>query len=589
MVVRARAGRPLLYSRYSASFRAATYGTLSREKTNRRSARPTRMQGTSAEASPRGGLSVFGLLKKASSGVTSGVRHLVSKKKRRFLKDGFDLDLSYTTPQLIAMGYPCTGTEIVYRNPATQVSAFIAKYHHDTCKVYNLCIERTYPASLVGLTDGLVENHGTFDHNAMPLFSLLPLMRSIALWLDRSPAHVAAIHCKAGKGRTGMVICAYLVWSGECATAAEALHLFGVRRTTNGKGVTIPSQRRYVEYAQRLRELAGGGAAAELPTLRTVELRGAVHNAGAAAATAAIDITDAVGGGAAAAAAAAPSSSSSSSSSTPSRGLMALPLLQLPPLLRIDRVVLLDAPDAATQPGTYFTVELVHRQDGGAGPPPAPTESPSWRMWRVYDHRTTQAVQQVGSMSDATDGGTPRKGKGGSMMRRASLSLTRGGSVEASSARTGAGGAGDRSEGMICDPRRGLPAIAGDVKIVVHLANGKKLAQLWFHTAFVGDGGGGNVATLDVRKSELDKARKNKSLPASFRVRVVFAQKLGTADETSERAKLENSARMSTNNLGPALTQQDEGDEDEDDDEEEDEEEGDGVDSARAALASTRF
>mmetsp|Transcript_5341 Transcript_5341/g.4923 ORF Transcript_5341/g.4923 Transcript_5341/m.4923 type:complete len:122 (+) Transcript_5341:255-620(+) len=34
------------------------------------------------------------------------VKSLVSKKKKRFVQDGFNLDLSYITPNLIAMGYP---------------------------------------------------------------------------------------------------------------------------------------------------------------------------------------------------------------------------------------------------------------------------------------------------------------------------------------------------------------------------------------------------------------------------------------------------------------------------------------------------
>ncbi|KAK0584001.1 hypothetical protein LWI29_006280 [Acer saccharum] len=50
----------------------------------------------------------------------------------------------------------------------------------------------------------------------------------------------------AGKGRTGLMVCAYLVYGGM--TAEEALQLYAYKRTTNNEGVSIPSQRRYVGY-----------------------------------------------------------------------------------------------------------------------------------------------------------------------------------------------------------------------------------------------------------------------------------------------------------------------------------------------------
>jgi hypothetical protein len=41
---------------------------------------------------------------------TKLARNLVSKQKRRYTQDGFDLDLSYITECIIAMGIPSEGT-----------------------------------------------------------------------------------------------------------------------------------------------------------------------------------------------------------------------------------------------------------------------------------------------------------------------------------------------------------------------------------------------------------------------------------------------------------------------------------------------
>ncbi|CAL5391382.1 unnamed protein product [Camellia sinensis] len=51
---------------------------------------------------------------------------------------------------------------------------------------------------------------------------------------------------KASKGRTGLMVSAYLVYSGM--SAKEALQVYAHKRTTNNEGVSIPSQRHYVGY-----------------------------------------------------------------------------------------------------------------------------------------------------------------------------------------------------------------------------------------------------------------------------------------------------------------------------------------------------
>src|SRR4051812_34333501 len=68
----------------------------------------------------------------------------------------------------------------------------------------------------------------------------------------KNPENIIAIHCKAGKGRTGLMTTSYLLFVGCCKTAAEAIEFYGKRRTTNGEGLTIASQIRYLGYFEKL-------------------------------------------------------------------------------------------------------------------------------------------------------------------------------------------------------------------------------------------------------------------------------------------------------------------------------------------------
>lgn len=113
-----------------------------------------------------------------------------------------------------------------------------------------------------------------------PFSTLTTICEDIAAFLAKDELNVAAVACKvveeqwldfflkcltpcspftafcaivmccraiqSGKGRAGLVVCAYLVHCGF--SAEDALEIFSQTRTTDQSGITTPSQQRYVHY-----------------------------------------------------------------------------------------------------------------------------------------------------------------------------------------------------------------------------------------------------------------------------------------------------------------------------------------------------
>jgi phosphatidylinositol-3,4,5-trisphosphate 3-phosphatase/dual-specificity protein phosphatase PTEN len=180
-------------------------------------------------------------------------RYAVSGKKKRTLikEEGFDLDLIYLTDRIIVHGFPAMGIEHMYRNPRHEIKRFMDFYHKDHYKQFNFCCEpgRGYDHSFF---HNRVERYPFKDHNTPPLETLCEFANSAKKWMDDDPKNVCNMHCKAGKGRAGLMSCVLLIRSGECQNAQEALDKYDLERVTNKKGLTVCSQRKYVLFYELL-------------------------------------------------------------------------------------------------------------------------------------------------------------------------------------------------------------------------------------------------------------------------------------------------------------------------------------------------
>ncbi|XP_072975300.1 phosphatidylinositol 3,4,5-trisphosphate 3-phosphatase and protein-tyrosine-phosphatase PTEN2A-like [Typha angustifolia] len=195
--------------------------------------------------------------KSAVKAVQVKARHIVSQNKRRYQEGGFDLDMTYITENIIAMGFPAGDmssgffgyVEGFYRNHMEEVIKFFETHHKGKYKVYNLCSERLYDASLF---EGKVACFPFDDHNCPPIQLILSFCQSAYSWLKEDIENVVVVHCKAGMARTGLMISSLLLYLKFFPTAEESMEYYNQKRCLDGKGLVLPSQIRYVKYFERI-------------------------------------------------------------------------------------------------------------------------------------------------------------------------------------------------------------------------------------------------------------------------------------------------------------------------------------------------
>ena len=161
------------------------------------------------------------------------------------------IDLTYVTDRFIAMGFPWDGRSSAgsaaarqTANPIKAVAAHLRSYHEGHYMVLNVSEEQY--------------DYGTFDmnvlefkfpgHPAPPLGMLFKICASLESWIVADAANVAAVHCLTGRGRTSVVLACVLAWLGEFETPLAALRHVADARKDDVERLTIPSQRRYVQY-----------------------------------------------------------------------------------------------------------------------------------------------------------------------------------------------------------------------------------------------------------------------------------------------------------------------------------------------------
>jgi hypothetical protein len=194
--------------------------------------------------------------RQSTSGLKHAARNITGENKKRFvdLDHNIDIDLTYINSQIIAMGVPTTGFTALFRNGIADVVHFFNLRHKGAYRIYNICPELPYDA---GRFDNNVRAFDVQDHTPPNMDIIMEFLSDASNFVLDGKDRVIAVHCRGGKGRTGTLVCAWLLYTEFCTKDADALNHFAITRTELRKGsktlqgVDTPSQKRYINHVDQ--------------------------------------------------------------------------------------------------------------------------------------------------------------------------------------------------------------------------------------------------------------------------------------------------------------------------------------------------
>nr|XP_057939035.1 tensin-1 isoform X4 [Doryrhamphus excisus] len=183
---------------------------------------------------------------KSSKSMESRRRPSRSVSLLQSLEDSYELDLVYITERIISVSFPGSVEEQSYASNLREVASMLRSKHGHNYLLFNLS-EKRYDISQL---NSKVLDFGWPDHHAPALDKICSICKAMDTWLSADSHNVVVIHNKGNRGRTGVVVAAYMHYSNISASADQALDRFAMKRFYEDKVLPVgqPSQRRYVEY-----------------------------------------------------------------------------------------------------------------------------------------------------------------------------------------------------------------------------------------------------------------------------------------------------------------------------------------------------
>uniref|UniRef100_A0A8C5QTI2 Tensin 1 n=1 Tax=Leptobrachium leishanense TaxID=445787 RepID=A0A8C5QTI2_9ANUR len=162
------------------------------------------------------------------------------------MEDSCELDLTYITERIISVTFAAGTEDANFCRNLKEVAHMLKSKHGDSYLILNLSEKRHD----VNKFHSKVLDFGWPDLHAPALENVCSICKAMDTWLNADPHNVVVLHNKGNRGRTGVVIAAYMHYSNISASADQALDRFAMRRFYEDKVLPVcqPSQKRYIHY-----------------------------------------------------------------------------------------------------------------------------------------------------------------------------------------------------------------------------------------------------------------------------------------------------------------------------------------------------